>query len=221
MSIGIYKIKNLINGKLYIGQSVNIEQRWRFHIMELRNNRHHSSYLQNAWNKYGDDNFEFSIIEECRIDQLDIREMYWIDKFDSYKNGYNLTIGGSNTESFSKSIIQFDCAGNELHRYSSISEAVTSTGVCGSQISACCLHKRKTAGGYIWQYEEGFTNIPQWHFDARMFKQINQLTKDGELINVFPSSAEAKRITGICDTSIIRCCYGKLKTAGGYVWSFT
>ena len=64
-----------------------------------------------------------SIIEECQIDQLNIREMYWIDKLDSYKNGYNLTIGGGNTESFSKSIIQFDCAGNELDRYSSISES--------------------------------------------------------------------------------------------------
>ncbi len=220
MSIGIYKIKNLLNGKLYIGQSVNIEQRWRMHIIELKNNRHHSACLQNAWNKYGEENFEFSIIEECQIDQLNLREMYWIDKFDSYKNGYNLTIGGGNTESFSKSIIQFDCNGNELHRYSSISEAATSTGVGGSQISACYLHKRKTAGGYIWQYEEGFTNIPQWHFDARMFKQICQLTKDGELINTFPNSAEAKRVTGICDTSIIRCCYGKLGTAGGYVWSF-
>lgn len=221
MSIGIYKIKNLLNGKLYIGQSVDIESRWRIHVVELKNNCHHNARLQNAWNKYGEENFDFSIIEECKSDQLNVREIYWIDKLDSYKNGYNLTIGGGNTESFSKPIIQFDRVGNELHRYSSISEASTKTGIGGSQISACCLHKRKMAGGYIWQYEDGFTNIPQWHFDARKFKQICQLTKDGHLINIFPNSAEAKRITGICDTSIIRCCYGKLQTAGGYIWSFT
>ena len=53
-----------------------------------------------------------------------------------------------------------------------------------------------------------------------MFKEIYQLTNNGDLVNVFPSAAEAKRATGVCDTSIIRCCHGKLKTAGGYVWKF-
>jgi predicted GIY-YIG superfamily endonuclease len=220
MSIGIYKIENLLNGKVYIGQSVNIEKRWSTHKSELEKKYHYNIHLQSAWNKYGGDNFEFSIVEECNIDQLNQCEIYWIAKFDSYENGYNLTPGGGNTESFSKSVIQFDYTGNELLRYASISEAETATGICYSQISECCSHKRKTAGGYIWQYEEGFIDIPQWHFGARMFNEINQLTKDGKLINTFPSSAEAKRVTGICDTSIIRCCHGKLKTAGGYIWMF-
>lgn len=220
MSIGIYKITNLLNDKVYIGQSVDIEKRWSVHKAELKNNYHHNIHLQNAWNKYGEKNFKFSIIEECDVDQLNQREIYWISKFDSCENGYNLTSGGGNTESFSKSIIQFDSNGTELSRYTSISEAETTTGICYSQISECCSHKRKTAGGYIWQYEEGFIEIPKWHFGARIFKEICQLTKDGELINTFPSSAEAKRVTGICDSSIIRCCHGKLKTAGGYRWVF-
>lgn len=220
MSIGIYKIKNLLNGNVYIGQSVDIEKRWSTHKAELKNNYHHNIHLQNAWNKYGEENFEFSIVEECNINQLDEREIYWISKFNSYGNGYNLTSGGGNTESFSKSIIQFDCGGNELMRYASISEAETSTGVCYSQISECCSNKRKTAGGYIWQYADGFVNIPQWHFDARIFNKICQFNKEGILINTFPSAAEAQRVTGICDTSIIRCCHGKLQTAGGYSWVF-
>lgn len=221
MSIGIYKITNLLNGKMYIGQSVDIEKRWSTHKAELKNNYHYNIHLQNAWNKYGEENFEFSIVEECNIDQLNQREIYWISNFDSYENGYNLTSGGGNTESFSKSVIQFDCVGNELARYASISEAETSTGICYSQISECCSHKRKTAGGYIWQYAEDFVDIPQWHFTARTFNEIHQLTKDGKLIDIFPSAAEAKRVTGICDTSIIRCCHGKLKTAGGYLWTFS
>lgn len=220
MSIGIYKIENLINSKTYIGQSIDIEKRWSVHKTELNRNYHHNMYLQNAWNKYGEGSFQFSIIEECQIDQLDSREIFWIAKFDSYKNGYNLTIGGGNTESFSKPIIQFDCTGKELNRYLSVSEAETTTGICYSQISECCSHKRKTAGGYIWQYADGFFAIPQWHFNARTRREIKQLTRDGQLINIFPNSAEAKRVTGICDTSIIRCCHGKLKTAGGYIWKF-
>ena len=221
MSIGIYKIKNLINDKVYIGQSVDVEKRWSTHKAELKNNYHHNIHLQNAWNKYGEENFEFSIIEECYTNQLNQREIYWIAKFNSCETGYNLTSGGGNTESFSKSIIQFDCTGKELRRYGSISEAETSTGICYSQISECCSDKRKTAGGYIWQYEEGFVVIPRWHFDARLFNEIRQLTKDGKIINTFPSAAEAKRVTGVCDTSIIRCCHGKLKTAGGYTWEFS
>jgi group I intron endonuclease len=221
MSIGIYKIKNLVNEKVYIGQSVDIEKRWSTHKAELNNNHHHNIHLQNAWNKYGANNFEFSIVEECNIDQLNQCEIYWISNFNSFENGYNLTVGGGNTEEFSKSVIQFDLNGNEQRRYTSISEAETETGICYSQICECCSNKRKTAGNYIWQYEEGFSNISEWHFTKRIFKEICQFTKDGQLINIFPSAAEAKRITGICDTSIIRCCNGKLHTAGGYSWSFT
>lgn len=220
MSIGIYKIQNLFNNKVYIGQSVDIEKRWSTHKAELKNNHHHNTYLQNAWNKYGEKSFEFSIIEECTMHQLDQREIYWIAKFNSYENGYNLTSGGGNTDSFSKSVIQFDYNGNELQRYTSISEAETSTGICYSQISECCSNKRKTAGGYIWQYENGFIGIPQWHFGARTFNKICQLTQDGSLIQTFPNAAEAQRVTGVCNTSIIRCCHGKLKKAGGYLWTF-
>ena len=138
MSIGIYKIQNLVNGKIYIGQSVNIEKRWSTHRSALENNYHYNIHLQSAWKKYGEENFKFSIVEKCNIDQLNQREIYWIAKFDSYENGYNLTPGGGNTESFSKSVIQFDCNGNELLRYSSISEAETATNICYSQISECC-----------------------------------------------------------------------------------
>lgn len=220
MSVGIYKIENLINGKIYIGQSIDIEKRWSTHVSILNQNHHYNPHLQNAWNKYGIENFKFSIIEECTQYELNDREIYWIEQYDSFKNGYNLTSGGGNTESFSKSVIQFDVNGKEVNRYFSISEAETVTGVSYSMISECCSDKRKTAGGYIWQYEEGFVDIPLWHFQSRKFKEICQINKDGKIINIFPSAAEAKRVTGICDTSIIRCCRGILQIAGGYKWQY-
>ena len=220
MSIGIYKIENLINGSIYIGQSIDIEKRWSTHISILNQNNHYNAHLQNAWNKYGSENFQFSIVEECKPLELNDREIYWIKKYDSFINGYNLTSGGGNTESFSKSVIQFDMNGKELNRYFSISEAETTTGINYSMISECCSHKRKTAGGYIRQYEDGFVSIPSWHFQSRKFREICQINDDGKIINIFPSSAEAKRVTGICDTSIIRCCRGTLQSAGGYQWRY-
>lgn len=78
---GIYQIKNLVNGKVYIGSSVDIKSRWRNHLSKLRNNKHHSRHLQRAWDKYGENSFEFSIVEyvSSEINLLEI-EQKWIDK---------------------------------------------------------------------------------------------------------------------------------------------
>ena len=91
MNIGIYQIKNLINGKRYIGSAVDIKRRWRDHRKQLTARKHHSRKLQNAWNKYGADVFEFSVIEyvsdaECLID----REQHWIDIENAVSEGYNV-----------------------------------------------------------------------------------------------------------------------------------
>lgn len=87
--IGIYKIENIINNKVYIGSSNNIERRWKEHKRLLNNNKHHSIKLQRAWNKYGSENFKFSVLEECEVDRLLYLEQYYIDKFKSYFAGYN------------------------------------------------------------------------------------------------------------------------------------
>lgn len=99
MSIGIYKITNLINGKIYIGQSVKIEQRWAKEKTRAFNpNEEEYKYPRSAaFRKYGLQNFSFEIIEECSIDKLNEREQYYIKYYNSLvPNGYNLTLGGSN-----------------------------------------------------------------------------------------------------------------------------
>lgn len=77
MKSGIYIIKNLINNHSYIGSSINIKIRCRNHIWMLRNNRHHSIYLQNAWNKYGEKSFVFETLENCSVESLFEREEYY------------------------------------------------------------------------------------------------------------------------------------------------
>ena len=94
MTIGIYKIENKINNKKYIGQSINIEKRWKEHQYLLKMNKHHNYHLQNAWNKYKEESFIFNIIEECDKKVLNDKEKYWINSFDSYNSGYNLDKGG-------------------------------------------------------------------------------------------------------------------------------
>lgn len=94
---GIYCIENKINGKRYIGQSVNIYRRWSNHISVLNNNYHFNDHLQKAWVKYGEAAFVFSILEKCSKEDLNTREKYWIEHYDSFNSGYNLTIGGDGT----------------------------------------------------------------------------------------------------------------------------
>lgn len=89
----IYKITNKINDKIYIGQtSGTIEKRFKEHIKQSRYND--TFHLYRAMRKYGIENFEVEEIEECEDITLSQREKYYIEYFDSYKNGYNMTIGG-------------------------------------------------------------------------------------------------------------------------------
>lgn len=95
MTTGIYKITNKVNGKCYIGQSIKIEKRWSDHKIAShnQNDKGYNYPLYKAFRKYGIDNFDFEIIEECNINQLDEKEVYWI-KY--YNPAYNQTQGESN-----------------------------------------------------------------------------------------------------------------------------
>lgn len=93
--IGIYKIENLINHKIYIGQSNNLQRREKEHFSTK--NRYSSSKIDKAIIEFGPENFSFEILEECKIEELNDRERYWIQYYDSFNFGYNQTKGGQNT----------------------------------------------------------------------------------------------------------------------------
>lgn len=76
----VYQIKNTLNGRVYIGSTRNLKKRWAEHRRDLMANKHHSQKLQNAWNKYGEDSFEFSILEVVLdLENLLGQEQHWID----------------------------------------------------------------------------------------------------------------------------------------------
>lgn len=94
--VGIYYWKNKITNKYYIGQSVDINQRISQHKYNAKDINIKNA-LYNSIREYGIENFEWGILEECSIDQLDEREIFWISHFNSYLNGYNSTTGGQGT----------------------------------------------------------------------------------------------------------------------------
>lgn len=94
---GVYLIRCSESGKVYVGQTVDLERRKRDHIRSLRKGEHHNGYLQRAFDKYGEGAFEFSVLQECTIAELDSAETTWIRKLDAMNpdNGYNLESGGN------------------------------------------------------------------------------------------------------------------------------
>ena len=79
MPSGIYKITCEANGKFYVGSAVNIQKRWQTHRSHLKMNRHVNKHLQNAWNKYGEKTFKFSVVEQTLPEKLIEAEQRWID----------------------------------------------------------------------------------------------------------------------------------------------
>lgn len=93
---GIYKI-TIGDRYIYIGQSMDVENRWKQHLNKLKANKHRNIKFQNVFNKYPD-SIKFEIIEECDVDKLDEREMHWIAFYRSFgsDHGLNMSIGGDN-----------------------------------------------------------------------------------------------------------------------------
>lgn len=100
---GIYCIENLVNGKLYIGQSTNIRLRWNLHRSRLNRCVLENPHLQSAWTKYGESSFRLIVLEECTFDLLDQREVYWISQLGTTDRslGYNINSGGHANKSVS------------------------------------------------------------------------------------------------------------------------
>lgn len=90
MKSGIYKIFCKISGKSYIGRSQNMQRRIKDHKWKLRSGIHENVVMQNEFNDYGEENFEFGVIEKISENQLDDREIFWVSHFDCMTpSGFN------------------------------------------------------------------------------------------------------------------------------------
>lgn len=98
MRSGIYGIRNKLNQKIYVGSAVDVKKRWSTHLTVLKQGKHHSHRLQKAWDKFGQENFEWVILQKCRVENLIRYEQQWLEFYQSAnsKHGYNiLSIAGS------------------------------------------------------------------------------------------------------------------------------
>jgi len=216
--IGIYKITNISNDKIYIGKSLLIKYRWKKHLWFLKKGIHVNKHLQSAFVKHGENSFIFDIIEYCNIEEVNDREKYWVSLLDSCNplKGYNKTKGGDGLVATKeiKNKISKSLKGRKHSEERKVNQSKSHIGIKASneqKINMSLAQKK--------HYQENPNRISKLRESLGL--PIMQYSLEGIFICEFISAREAERQTNIDISSITKCCRGKgYKTAGGYIWKY-
>lgn len=202
----IYKITNLINQKIYIGKTIKtIEERWNIHWQDSKKQNISNRPLYRAFHKYGKENFKIEILEECNLEDLNNREIYWIEKLGSFKYGYNATIGGDG-----RHYADYDLIYNLYQKGYNIKQIVSLTGYDHNTISTAIKLKGISKEELIARGREVIK-----HSVAQIDKETNQI------LNIYSSLKEAYQALGKEHSGhIASVCNKKRKTAYGYKWEY-
>lgn len=200
----IYKIYNDINDKVYIGKTnYLLEKRFQEHIRDSRKNQENRP-LYNAMNKYGVEHFKIEQIEECDIQIADEREKYWIEFLQTFKYGYNATLGGDG-----KSYLDYELIYATYLETNSIKETALVVSCDEKSVSTILDIYGITKEDRIKNMALKKSNIV-----AMIDKKTNKIIK------VFNGTREAGRFLNKTHQHIQEVCQGKRKSAYGYLWRY-
>lgn len=228
----IYKITNIINQDFYIGQTkCKLNARFRTHKSNAKSSKYINNKFYNAVLKYGINNFKINVLEECNNEELDNKEIYYIDLL---KPKYNTSKGGKSTKGFSgkslsnvhfknlresnfKKVYQYSLNGDFIQSFNSLIDAGVFLGhkKHAKQISHCIRGNQPTACGYIWKTE--LIKVEKYIKGTTAIK-IAQYSIDNKLIKIWDSALQAEKELGFLSCKICLCLSGKRKLHAGYVW---
>lgn len=210
--IGIYCITNIKNGMRYVGQSRNIEKRFGEH---LRDDIKLKTRLGEAIREYGPKNFALTILEECKIEELDEKERKWIKELNTFPKEYNMTAGGRDQI----------CDLNKLRAIPT--EEVVKLWEQGltikqiqQKIGRSCTNTIKNQlleEGYKQEEIENRGKLARAKGTSKIVQQYNLY---GDFIAEYYSLNEAKRNTNVSSQNIGKVCRGERASAGGYIWKY-
>lgn len=229
--IGIYKIEN-IKGKVYIGQSVDIKDRWtKYNSLNCGN----QTKLKNSLEKYGVESHKFEILEECDETLLNKRERYWQEYYDVVNSGLNCKL----TETDDKS--------GRLSEETKIKIGNSNRNRVHSEQSKLNMRKPKSDSSKIGKYDKSGKNNPFYgrrhseetkkqikdkrknqiitqetikKISEKAKKPILQFTKEGAFVAEYPSRNDAAIAVGVSGGVISAHIGGYKKSAGGFIWKY-
>lgn len=233
MSSGIYKITNTINGRFYIGSAVSISKRWNVHKSQLRNGKHHSATLQRAWNKYGEDAFEFSVVEYVDRERLLEVEQEYIDRLNPCdpKVGYNISkmasavcLKGPDNPNYGKPMsgmqkekIRQSLLGHEVSEETrtAISKSCKGllTGRKNPMYGLPVSQERRRAQSEKMKGRFSGENNPA-------ARPVIKYDLDMNFLGAYATAKQAAATVGGDNSNISTCCRGRYKTAYGYIWRY-
>ena len=208
----IYQITNDINGKIYIGKTeFSIEKRWKEHCYDVYRETKEKRPLYAAMRKYGIEHFHIELIEET--DNPEEREVYWIEQKQSFKYGYNATLGGDG-----RRYIDYEVVIATYHQLQNLAQTAKMLNIDETTIHNILVAHQIPIKSSQEVLKEKYS-IPVHMFDL-----------EDNYIQTFPSSHEAARymvangLTG-CKHSTIRqhiseVCKGRRKTAAKFKWKY-
>lgn len=246
-TIGIYKIMNTINDKVYIGSSFDIYARKCNHVSQLRNNKHDNIHLQSAWNKYGENNFTFKVIEIIKLEDslsykerdcfVKDREKYYIDSYKSYDNvkGYNIVenplkspmYGRKHTEESKRKMSEWQTGeGNnnygkqldeEHKRKISESKKGKNHPMFGKKLPN--EYKNKISRTLKDKGSKPSDDALKKSIEMRQ-RKIIQVDLKNNFIKQWNSIKEASDVLKLNYSCIRDCCTGRQKTTSGFKWFY-
>lgn len=207
------------NGKSYVGQTTT--------SLFKRSGKRGKMYkgckiFYQAILKYGFENFTAEILGEFELNQLNKKEKYYIEYYDTLiPNGYNIKTGGQDTSRKEKPIYAYNLDGTFYKKYFNQNDARKEFGIDGSDITKCLDGKLHFVRGKIWrrEYTDSVEPVLTGKNGAKPVIQIDPATK--QIVNVYDSASSAARALGLSrPTGISKCCNGKSKISAGYEWQF-
>lgn len=235
----IYGWCNIKNGKWYIGQTIHPEARFKSHIYhstQIKNSNH----FYRALRKYGLDNFVYCVLEENILrDNLNMKEQEWIEYYDSFHSGYNLTLGGDGA----KGVIMSEETRRKLsesHKgklaWNSGKHGIYSEETLKKLSKAFKGRKAWNSGKTNIYSEETLRKISQSNTNpsketrrkmseshkgqiAWNCRAVSKYDLNGNFIKTYPSITKAQEENPKCGT-ISAVCRGKVKQSGGFLWKY-
>ena len=192
--IGIYKITNNINGKIYIGQSIDIKKRWETHKYYTYKK---DTKLQKAFTKYGISNFTFEVLEECSKELLDEKEIFWIKYFNSFEDGYNMTLGGQEGR-----VLDYDIILNEFFETQNLRQTALNLNISRTTV-------------------RNILNIMEIPYNKNSSVPIKVIKIDPytlEELETYPSIVDAANSVKVSEAALRKYFKNNLKHCGGFYW---